>query len=37
MIINMINSTMTESFELRLPIQEKFEPTALWENLIPIG
>ena len=24
-------------FQLRLPIQEKFEPTALWENLIPIG
>ena len=37
MAINMISSAMTESFELRLPIQEKLEPTALWENLIPIG
>jgi len=36
-IIKMISFTMKESFELRLPIQEKFEPTALWENLIPIG
>jgi hypothetical protein len=29
----MIVSIIEESFEIRLPIQEKFEPIALWEKL----